>query len=55
MPQLVLGFPGSYCVGFADFLCVFEIAAAGVTNRHHGKWNMFFNQSLHIVYFLQIL
>lgn len=32
MPQLVIRFPGSFRVCFPAFLCIYEIAAAGVTD-----------------------
>lgn len=42
MPQLVLRFPGSFCVCYSDFLCVFEIATAGVTDLRHSELNICF-------------
>lgn len=42
MPQLVLQFPGSFSVCYSDFLCVFEIATAGVTDLRHGELNICF-------------
>lgn len=42
MPQLVLRFPGSFGVCYSDFLCVFEIATAGVTDLRHNELNICF-------------
>lgn len=44
MPQLVLGFPGSFRVCYSAFLCVFEMTAAGVTELKRDGLNICFQR-----------